>query len=349
MDRGKSRTPVDLIVLCGFLGSGKTSLLVDHLHRNTRGDTGVIINEVGEIGIDGAIVANDGSDIAVTTLANGCLCCSLRSSLVDTVMALLAAPTPAGAAPMNRIIMEANGLSRPGPIIASLAAPELISAGVRAMVVSTYDCVSGIPGAETFEDAAAQIAAAQRVVFTKVDKVPLAEMERHRRVVTGVNPFAEIIADADRGRTVEAAFGAMRAGDPVTDAVNALSAMAHGGLEHPRVHVLKGTAVRRLAWEDVASWLDELSGLCGGRLLRLKATIHVSDCDDPIWIQSVGTAFSAPRRVKERQCRDAFVVIVRDMSVDEITAGLGSAPIALTEHVAGGSVRVDALSRALAV
>src|SRR4051812_8303825 len=55
MDR---RMPVDLILLSGFLGSGKTTLLVDFLRQDSAGETGVIINEVGEIGVDGAIVAD---------------------------------------------------------------------------------------------------------------------------------------------------------------------------------------------------------------------------------------------------------------------------------------------------
>lgn len=346
MGREMNRTPVDLIVLCGFLGSGKTSLLVDHLHQNERGDTAVILNEVGEIGIDGAIVANEGGDAPVTTLANGCLCCSLRSSLVDTIMALLTAPRAAGAAPIRRILMEANGLARPGPIIASLAAPELRAAGVRAMVVSTYDCVQGIPDAETFEDAAAQISAAQRIVFTKVDKVSAPALEHHRRVAAGLNPFAALIAARDRGQAVASAFEAPQdsrqaAGPAMPDLA------APYGARHPRIRVLQGVPARRLSWEEVASWLDELAGFCGDRLLRLKATIHVSDCEDPVWIQSVGTTFSAPRRVKEQQCRDRFVVIVRDLPFDEIAAALGGSDVELTESQTGLPPRVDVLTRAL--
>ena len=92
--------PVDLILLSGFLGSGKTTLLVDFLRQDAAGETGVIINEVGEIGVDGAIVAD--SNVPMLELANGCVCCSLRSGLVHTVGALLDAPRqdgPVAAAP----------------------------------------------------------------------------------------------------------------------------------------------------------------------------------------------------------------------------------------------------------
>ena len=115
--------PVDLTLLSGFLGGGKTTLLVDFLRDDFAGETGVIINEVGEIGVDGAIVAD--TDVPMLLLANGCVCCSLRSGLVHTVGALLDAPRLDGRAPIRRIILETGGLSRPGPIIASLADPEL--------------------------------------------------------------------------------------------------------------------------------------------------------------------------------------------------------------------------------
>ncbi|TAN31623.1 MAG: GTP-binding protein [Castellaniella sp.] len=340
--------PVDLILLCGFLGSGKTSLIMDYLRQDTGGDTGVVINEVGEVSIDGTIVANDRSGIPVTVMPNGCLCCSLRSSVVDTLMALLTAPRAAGAAPIQRIIVEANGLASPGPVIASLAAPELIAMGVRVMVVSTYDCASGLPDADTFEDAAAQLAAARRVVFTKIDRADMAGLAHHRRIVTGINPFAEILVDEDRTRQVRAAFGSMRPGDPVKEAADALCALGRQGLAHPRIHVFRGSPVQALSWDDVATWLDEVSGLCGNRLLRLKATVHVSDCDDPIWIQSVGTTFSAPRRLgSEQQCSDAFVVIARDVTLEELRGTLGFAPIALSLSDEDAPARNGVLAQAI--
>ena len=90
---------VDLFLLCGFLGSGKTTLLVDYLRDPESRDTGVIVNEAGEVGVDGAIVANDSDNVPMTLMANGCVCCSLRSDLVYTLSALLDAPRPEGEGP----------------------------------------------------------------------------------------------------------------------------------------------------------------------------------------------------------------------------------------------------------
>lgn len=323
--------PVDLIILCGFLGSGKTTLLVDFLRQDSAGETGVIVNEVGEIGVDGVIVAESGDSVPMTTLANGCVCCSLRSSLVDTVRVLLEAPRPPGRPPIKRIILETSGLSRPGPIIASLSDPELSALGVRVGVLSTYDCELGTLNADTFDEAAAQLAAAQRIVFTKIDRVLPADLAHHRQVVAGVNPLARVVADADRALTVALAFGSMSSSDTIGLALRALHSTSGAGLEHPRIHVLTGTPNMELSWNDVSVWLDDLAGFCGDRLLRFKALLHVVDCPEPILIQSVGTTFSAPRRLtRQMDARDMCVAITRDIDADGINAMIDQPPITLT-------------------
>jgi G3E family GTPase len=332
MDR---RMPVDLILLSGFLGSGKTTLLVDLLRQDSAGETGVIINEAGEIGVDGAIVAD--SNVPMLELANGCVCCSLRSGLVHTVGALLDAPRHDGRAPLRRIILETSGLSRPGPIIASLADPELAARDLRVNVVTTYDCEAGAFRATEFEEAAAQLAAAQRIVFTKLDRVSSDSIDGHRQVVAGINPLAQIVAEPDRARAVARAFTAAAT---VAEPTDGSQPAFDGGLPHPRIRVMKGQARADLSWPDLALWLDDLAGLCGERLLRFKAIVHVSDCDDPILIQSVGTTFGAPQRLRSYAAgKDVFVVITRDIDAAEINAMSDVAPVRLVTQ--GPSRRSD--------
>ncbi|WP_454689687.1 CobW family GTP-binding protein [Achromobacter aloeverae] len=346
--------PVDLIVLSGFLGSGKTTLLLQYLNDAGAADTGVIVNEVGEIGVDGAIVA-DGSDaVPMTLLANGCVCCAMRSSLVDTVAALLDAPRPAGHGPLRRVILETSGVSRPGPIIAALADPELARRRLRVAVVSTYDCVTGALQAERFDEASAQLAAAQRIVLTKRDLADEREIARHRAAIAGINPLADIVDESVRAQAARRAFEdtapARDAG--VAQAVAALRAAGRtgaapgvatgvwpsagpgeedaAGIAHPRIHVMTAELMAGAAWEDLALWLDDLSAFCGERLLRVKAVLRVSDCDDPILIQSVGTTFSAPRRLRAGDVADnLFVIITRDLDADALNAMAANAAVAV--------------------
>ncbi|MBE7200010.1 MAG: cobalamin biosynthesis protein CobW, partial [Parafilimonas terrae] len=86
--------PLDFVVLTGFLGSGKTTLLRDFLTRPEAADTAVIVNEAGEIGLDGLILRETGGDVPMTLLANGCVCCQMTSDLAQTVEALLMAERP---------------------------------------------------------------------------------------------------------------------------------------------------------------------------------------------------------------------------------------------------------------
>lgn len=324
---------VDLILLGGFLGSGKTTLLVDYLSRAEAAGTGVIVNEVGEIGLDGAIIEEDSNGLPTMMLANGCVCCSLRSTLVDTVVALLDGRGGDGVrAPLRRIILETSGVSRPGPIIASLADPALRNRGLRVSTVGTYDCEIGALNVETFEEAAAQLAAAQRIVFTKMDKACADEVRRHRGIAASVNPLAQIVAEPDRNTAVAQAFSPLPAQNLVDQALRALIEHPSRHDRHPRIEVMMGSPARSdLTWPEIAEWLDDVAAFCGERLLRLKALIRIADCPDPILLQSVGTTFSAPRRMRmHADAPSGCVLITRDLDAEALNGMLADPPMHLS-------------------
>ena len=323
--------PVDLVVLCGFLGSGKTTLLVDFLNQAQLQDTAVIINEAGETGIDGMLVAEGENDLEMTQLANGCVCCSLRSSLVYTVTELLEAERPEGAPPIRRIVLETSGLSRPGPILASLADPALTQRGLRVSVVTTFDAELGALRQEQFDEAAAQIAAAQRIVFTKIDKVSKQQLEVQVAQAQLLNPLAELVFDTDREALVRKVFVAPAVDEPslTAMAVKALTATTLSRA-HARIHVMRGVVMPDISWDALSCWLDDLAGCCGEKLLRVKALVHVTDCEDPILIQGVGTTYGMPRRMTRlRAAPDVLIVITRDMTSEEIVRHLTSATVNL--------------------
>ena len=319
---------IDLVLLCGFLGSGKTTLLVDWLRDPAAANTGVIVNEVGEIGIDGAIIANASDNVPMTMLANGCVCCSLRSDLVHTLSALL------DTRPLERVVLECSGLSRPGPIVASLADPELARRGLRLTVVCTDDCTLDVDALAQTDEAMAQFAAAQRIVMTKTDRVSSQNLEARAARAAALNPLASVIADADRASAVRAAFApAVAASDLAALAARMLTTGARG-LSHPRIHVMTARARPGIGWTEFSEWLDDLAGLCGERLLRLKAVVRVSDCAEPILIQSVGTTFSEPQRLlRQPDAPGAIIVITRDIDAAQIRAAVpdGPVPIMITE------------------
>ena len=128
--------PIDFVVLTGFLGSGKTTLLSDYLALDDAADTAVIVNEVGEIGLDEALLREGAGDVPMAMLANGCVCCQMGSTLAATIEALIHAERPGAAGPLRRIVLETSGLSKPGPILRQLTG--LAGYQMRVAVV-TYD------------------------------------------------------------------------------------------------------------------------------------------------------------------------------------------------------------------
>ncbi len=306
---------LDFVVLTGFLGSGKTTLLRDYLALPEAADTAIIVNEAGEIGLDGLILRESAdhvsSDVPMTMLANGCVCCQMTSDLARTVEALLAAERPDGSGPLRRIVLETSGLSKPGPVLRQLAS--LAGFPMRVSVLATYDALRG-PETSGFEEAAAQWAAAHRIVLTKLDAAPPDRLAQGRAEVAGLNPLAEIVADSDRAAVVAAAFAPLPGAglDPAL-----LQAEPAGA--HPRVAIWLARPTAPLPYDDLAAWLDNLAGHLGERLLRLKGLVQVVESERPLLVESVGTLFSRPRPFGRPGEGAAFVVVIaRDLAAGEL-------------------------------
>jgi G3E family GTPase len=299
----------DFIVLTGFLGSGKTTLLADYLALPEAADTAVIVNEIGEIGLDGAILAESGG-MPIAMLDNGCICCSLAGDLEQTVGALIEAR--GAGPPLARIILETSGLSKPGPILRSLAG--LAPLGLRVGVVATVDSRAGAVAAG-FEEAAAQWAGARTLVLTKCDMASPAERRRAREMAIGINPLAEVVDTDDRTEAVRAAFAFRQ------QAVAPPQFWVSARLQHPRIAVLLAQPDEAILWDELAEWLDNLAGRLGERLLRIKGVVRVADRARPVLVQSVGTLFSPPRPFGEGETADGrsfLVLILRDTDPAEL-------------------------------
>lgn len=309
--------PLEFFVLTGFLGSGKTTLVRDFLATPAAADTAVIVNEVGEIGLDGAILSESGRDVPMAMLANGCICCRMGSDLAVTIGALIEAKQAAAhdqPAVLKRIVLETSGLSKPGPILRQLA--DLAYLRLRVAVVTTYDAVKGTDVA-TFDEATAQWAAAHRIVITKLDCVSPQRTADAAVEVATLSPLAEIVAATDRAVSTRAAFSALNA--PAAVLPPPATPQSRG---HDRIAVRLVMPVFPPTYDHLAAWLDNVAGTLGDRLLRLKGLLSVSGCERPLLVQSVGTMFSEPRpfgRAGEAH-RSFIVVIVRDLQPGELEA-----------------------------
>ncbi|QCI69009.1 cobalamin biosynthesis protein CobW [Phreatobacter stygius] len=319
------------IVLTGFLGSGKTTLLRDFLDLPEAADTAIIVNEAGEIGLDGAVLADGGGDVRLSMLANGCVCCQGASDLAVAVEALLRVDRPEAQGPLRRIILETSGLSKPGPVLRSLGV--LAEHRMPVSIVSTYDAARGRQLA-AFPEALAQWAGAQALIVTKTDLLGPQARGQAGREAGAVNPLARVISGTQRGKALWDAIAAAGPRDAGFDPPETGSAEAGA---HPRIGVFLVKMAGEPAYEALAAWLDNLAGLLGDRLLRLKGLVRTGESDVPLLVQSVGTLFSMPRPFRAAKLdRGSFIVVIaRDTTLGDLRGVTPDLGMVVTTTAAG--------------
>lgn len=163
---GMDKIPVTL--LTGFLGAGKTTLLRRLLADPRFADTAVVINEFGEVGLDHLLV--EAAPEAIVEMTSGCLCCTVRGDIRQTLLMLLAR-SEAGEIPLfSRLVVETTGLADPAPVIHTLMVDPRLARRFRlAQVVTVVDAVNGPATLAAHPEAVKQVAVADRLVLTKTD------------------------------------------------------------------------------------------------------------------------------------------------------------------------------------
>ncbi|MGL4440161.1 MAG: CobW family GTP-binding protein [Bosea sp. (in: a-proteobacteria)] len=160
--------PVPLQIITGFLGAGKTTLLNRLLKAPELSGSIVIVNEFGEVGLDHLMI--EGADDGMILMASGCLCCTIRGDLVNTLEDLLRRRDNGRIAAFNRVIIETTGIADPAPILnVVLMHPYLSQRYEVDGVVTVVDAVNGLATITTHDEALRQVAVADRIVVSKTD------------------------------------------------------------------------------------------------------------------------------------------------------------------------------------
>ena len=273
---------IPVILLTGFLGSGKTTLLARLIHDPAFARTAVIINEFGEVGLDHELVGR--SDESFVELTTGCLCCKVRSDVVETIDEMLAQRDAGAVMAFERIVIETSGLADPAPILhALMTAPGLAGSVRLAEVVTTVDAATGLAALAREAVSVKQVAVADRVLVTKTDLTGGMPVELSIRLdaLNGA-AFREVVID---GRWPGAAtIGEIRAGSDVLELTERLDlAAAARAHDADGAHHLDGIAsyvIRRsapIAAVALTLFLEALAEHCGNDLLRLKGLVAVAE------------------------------------------------------------------------
>ena len=184
--------PVPILLVTGFLGAGKTTV-VNHLLAHAEGRRiAAVVNDFGAINIDAELIA--GASDGVVSLSNGCICCSLEGDLLRTLATLLRRdPRP------EFIVIETSGIADPADIVRNLMDPVIWREAPLETVLCVVDATAN---AETLNDALlrSQLRAADIVALSKVDMADAAACAQLRDVIRAQRPAA-VLVDAPQWRS----------------------------------------------------------------------------------------------------------------------------------------------------
>lgn len=219
----KKTTPI--LLLTGYLGSGKTTL-VNHILTNERGiKFAVIVNDIGEVNIDASLIERggvvDSKDDSLVALSNGCICCTLKMDLIKQIEDIMAMKR------FDYIVIEASGICEPAPIAQTICSIPQLGETATIYGIPRLDCIVTVVDALRLQDEFGcgdslkkenldeedienliiqQIEFCNIILLNKVSEVKPEELARIRAIVRAIQPKAEIIecdyADVDITRLV---------------------------------------------------------------------------------------------------------------------------------------------------
>lgn len=345
------KIPVTLVT--GFLGSGKTTLISKLLLHPDMRRVAVVINEIGEIGIDHDLVTLSSENI--TLLANGCICCSVRTDLQETLRDLFAQRRVGEVFDFDRVIVETTGLADPAPVVQTLASDTLLAAHYRLDgLITLVDGLHGVGQIDQQTEAVKQIAIADKILVTKTDLTSADHLETlcgRIRQLNSQSPIEFIRqGEVDPKRLIDLGLSSSRAslktlqflGEALTDdAVSADGAGRYLGqrsaAHNAAVKTLSLRFTEPFEWLSFSSALELLTTLRGPDLLRMKGIVNVDG--DPVVVQGVQHIIETPVKMDRWPSEDKdsrLVFIVRNMELEVIrnlfqaVGAIKSAPVGAT-------------------
>jgi G3E family GTPase len=283
---------IPITVLTGFLGSGKTTLLRAALRSPALAGTLVLVNEIGEVGLDHLLVREVSEELVL--LDSGCLCCTLRKDLVDQ-LGEIGERIRRGELTVKRVVIETTGLADPLPVLNTLLAhPAVASAFHVDGVVTTVDAQLGESNLQEYAECKSQIVLADRLILTKTDLVAEADCARIEAKLAELSPHATRIRSAQGAvhPSCLVDLGHLDTRSIAKPGCSAGEAHARPGHDadrpdHTHVDSIAVTLAQPVDFQSFALWVSMLTQLNGNRILRLKAIVHVRGEKYPIAVQAV--------------------------------------------------------------
>ncbi len=318
---------IPVTLLTGFLGAGKTTLLSKLIRDPRFSDTAVVINEFGDVGLDHVLV--DAGPEAIVEMTSGCLCCTIRGDIRQSLL-MLVERSEHGEIPMfSRLIIETTGLADPAPVIHTLLAdPRLIRRYALAQIVTVVDSVNGLSTLAAQPEAAKQVAVADILLLSKTDVMP--PSAALQEALKALNPAIEPKATMDFDlRDLAGDVMRFHADSKTADVRGWLAAEAvedhhHHHHSHDVNRHGHDIAAYCLTFDTPMSRfsfgtaMELLAANQGKNLLRVKGIVQLAEHpDQPVIIHAVQHMIHEPVRLDawpDNDRRSKLVFITRDIS-----------------------------------
>lgn len=292
---GSVKIPV--VIITGFLGSGKTTLIGEMLRQPGFDGTLVVVNEFGEIGIDHDLLESSSEDIIL--LANGCLCCTIRGNLVDTLDSALVQHTEGRLRSFDRIVVETSGLADPAPFLAFLYEQEqFLSHFSIAGVVTVCDATALEITLKRFPEAVSQVRMADRIVISKSDLASPHDIHVLEQMIRAINSDAELHQVVMGNIDPFKVFELHRLAPPAQQTIGRHHDHGEGTETSPVRHL----GIERLTFTlpplklgEIEVFIQALRLVTGPHLLRVKGLLRLKDDERIAVVQGTMTAIAPPQ------------------------------------------------------
>ena len=301
---------IPISVITGFLGSGKTTLLKRLLRHPGMNNAAVIVNEFGEESIDHELLETSSERMAL--LDNGCLCCTVRTDLQETLRDILTKRLHGEVIQFDRVFVETTGLADPAPVVQTLASDSLLADQFRLdCVVTLVDAVNGLDQLKTLNEPLKQAAIADRLLLSKTDIAQPEQVEALRARLAEINPQALLIevvnGEVDPALLIDVGLTQRNvSADKLSRWIGPLAAPGKGaksGLAADAGHSAGITSFcvwfdQPLTWAAFETCMTVLTSLRGPDLLRVKGLLNVVGETGPVVVQGVQHIFHPPAKLQ---------------------------------------------------
>jgi G3E family GTPase len=328
---------VPVTIITGFLGSGKTTVLNRLLKLPSLADTVVIVNEFGAVGLDHLLIEQAIEDAVL--LKNGCICCTVRGDIADTLDVLWQRRDAGELPPFRRIAIETTGLADPAPVAhALLAEPGARYACRLDGIITTVDALHGPLQLDRQPEARRQVAMADRILLTKTDLANAKQIAQATERIAVLNPTAPlrhvIGGNVDATDVFDLGPDAAASDARMAQWLRPLETDPHHGHHHrPFRHADDiGSIVLRydepIVWQRLQLWLESVLSLRGDGILRLKGLVQLEGKNLPVVLQGVHHVMHPPvylERTPQSAGNTQIVLITRGLSATGLRASFAAA------------------------